>query len=109
MAVLNFKPNRLRYKIDVVQGYTDDNGDYHQGKSEWSEYINCDSVPSSGEANALIDTNGNKVNYSYVVYMSTNVKDFKFGEIVRLERYGIEYEYSVKGFQRYQTQVKLWV
>ena len=108
MAVLDFKPNLLSYRIQNA-GYTDSNGDYHEGSYEWSPEIKCDSVPNSGGANVVLGEDGNTVKYSFTIFLPTSVKNFKFGEVVRLMRYGTVYELTVKGFQRYQKQVKLWV
>ena len=107
MSVLKFKPNSLQYKI-VEPGYTDEKGDFHKGESHWSDDIECDAVPN-GKADTNESTDGDTNSYSFVVYLPVSVKDFQFGEIVRLNRYGVIYELQVKGFHRYQKQVKIWV
>lgn len=109
MSVLNLKPHRLSYLV-VSNGYEDENGDYHEGESRWEGVIPCDAVPSSGQASERQFEDGVSRAYSYVVYMGTDVKHFCVGEKVRITFLGgIEREFDVKGFQRYQLQCKLWV
>jgi hypothetical protein len=68
----------------------------------------CNAVPNSGEA-SVKDVEGKKSEYSFTLYCNPDVKDFAFGELIRLNREGIMYELTVKGFQRYTNMVKIWV
>lgn len=109
MAVLNMKPHTLRYLI-VGSGYEDENGDYHAGKSSWSETsIHCDAVPA-GRANEVAFEDGVVKRYSYTVYLPKDCKEFKLGDRIRICLFGeIEREFEVKGFHRYQHQCKMWI
>lgn len=109
MSVLKLKPHRLSYKVSEG-GYEDGQGDYHEGESSWVGCIECDAVPASGSANEIKFDDGSVHKYSHVVYLPSNVKDFFIGEKVRIVMLGgIVRYFSVKGFQRYQLQCKLWV
>lgn len=131
MSVVDFRPHSLRYRIkgeitpviyndcevllnnDVVmvsksQGHTNYLGDYIPAPHKFSEPYPCNAVPSKGEA-VIKYAEGKKTEYSFTLYCDANVKDFEYGEIIRLDREGIIYELSVKGFQRYSRVVKIWV
>lgn len=109
MAVLKLKPHRLSYKVSQG-GYEDGLGDFHEGESSWEGCIECDAVPVSGKANEIKFDDGTVYRYSYTVYLPSGVKDFSIGEKVRIKllEEGVRY-FTVKGFQRYQLQCKLWV
>lgn len=110
MAVLKLKPHMLEYEVKTKEGYEDSRGDFHEGKTEWQGRIPCDAVASNGKANEIKFEDGSIKSYSYVVYMDSNVREFVLGERVRITLYeGIQKVFSVKGFQRYQLQSKLWV
>lgn len=109
MAVLNLKPHTLRYLI-VSDGYEEENGDYHEGESLWSEIsIPCDVVPA-GKANEVAFEDGVVKTYSYIVYLSKDCIDFKLGDRIKICLFGeTEREFEVKGFHRYQHQCKMWI
>lgn len=108
MAVLDLKPHLLSYFV-TEPGYEDDNGDYHEGKSGWSEPLECHAVPA-GRANEITFADGQTATYTYTVgRLSPDCREFKVGEDVKLNILGIEREFQVKGFHRYQSQSKLWV
>lgn len=109
MAVLKLKPHILEYESKTKEGYEDSMGDFHEGKTEWVGNIECDAVPSSGNANEIKFEDGSVHRYSYVIYLSSDVKEFKVGEKVRVTLYDGKKVFSVKGFHRYQLQAKLWV
>lgn len=110
MAVINTKPHILEYEIKTKEGFEDSIGDFHEGRAEWTGKIECDAVPSSGRANEIKFEDGSVKNYSYTVYMNSNVREFSLGERVRITLHGgIQKVFSVKGFHRYQIQAKLWV
>lgn len=108
MSVIDFIPHHLSYLISEP-GYEDDNGDWHEGKEEWSEQIKCHAT-AAGSANQITYEDGTAANYSYTVgRLPKDIREFKIGERVRLNVLGEEREYTVKGFQRYQLQSKIWV
>lgn len=109
MAVLSLKPHRLSYLV-AEPGYEDDNGDYHEGESRWEGSIECDAVPASGKANEVTFDDGTVHKYSYTVYLPSDCREFSIGDRVRIRLLGgVEREYEVKGFQRWQLQCKMWV
>ena len=108
MPVIGLTPHTLSYLV-ITEGYEDDNGDWHEGGSEWSEPIECHAVPA-GRANEITFADGQTATYTYAVgRLSPDCREFKVGEQVRLDVCGIVREFSVKGFHRYQLQSKLWV
>ena len=107
MAVLEMKKHRLSYLV-VGEGYEDENGDYHEGSSEWRGYIPCNAVPAGRAAERTFE-DGEVRAYSYSVNLDVDF-DFHVGDIVRIEFLnGVVREFGVKGFHRYQLQCKLWV
>lgn len=108
MAVIEFKPHLLSYLV-VETGYEDDNGDYHEGSTSWSDPIECHAVPA-GAANEITFADGTTDHYSYVVgRLDADCREFKIGEDVKLIINGMERKFQVKGFHRYQLQSKLWL
>ena len=109
MAVLNKNPHRLQYLVSTISGYDDDNGDYHLGEEHWEGDIPCDAVPS-GKAEEKVFEDGVLRIYSYTVYLPYNCRTFTIGDRVKISLLGgIEREFNVKGFHRYQLQCKIWV
>lgn len=110
MAVITLKPHILEYEVKTKEGYVDSIGDFHEGKTKWEGEIQCDAVPSSGKSGEINFEDGSVKYYSYTVYLDSDVREFSLGERVRITLYGnIQRVFTVKGFQRYQTQAKLWV
>ena len=110
MAVITLKPHKLEYEIKTQEGYEDSRGDFHEGKTQWKGFIECDAVPSSGKTNEIKFEDGSIHTYSYIVYLNHDVREFLLGEKVRLTLLGGQQRiFTVKGFQRYQLQAKLWV
>lgn len=109
MSVIDFKPHTLRYLIPSL-GYEDEEGDYHPGKSSWSEeLIPCDAVPA-GKAEEREFEDGKIKSYTYTVTLPASCRTFTIGDKVRITHLGgTEREYEVKGFQRWQHQCKIWV
>lgn len=109
MSLLSFHASKLFRQVRA-EGYTDSNGDYHQGTSRWDFCCNCDVVPA-GEANKITIPDGSIDYYSYSVYnLPVGIKKFEYGEFVKLILLeGEEVILKVKGFHRYQLQCKLWV
>lgn len=107
MAVLEMKKHRLSYLV-VGEGYEDENGDYHEGSSEWRGYIPCNAVPAGRAAERTFE-DGKVRAYSFTVYLDTKI-DFQIGDRVKIEfEEGKIREFGVKGFHRYQLQCKMWV
>jgi hypothetical protein len=110
MAVISLKPHILEYEVKIKEGYEDSVGDFNEGKTEWVGRIKCDAVPSTGKASEIQFEDGSVHSYSYTIYLNSDVREFAIGERVRLTLYGgAQKVFSVKGFQRYQLQSKLWV
>lgn len=108
MSVINMIPHTLSYLV-ASEGYEDDNGDWHDGESGWSEPIKCHAVPA-GKANEITFADGTTSTYTYTVgRLAPDCREFQIGEKVKLNVLGIEREFTVKGFHRYQLQSKLWV
>lgn len=110
MAVLNLKPHFLEYEVNIHEGYEDSRGDYHEAKTKWEGNIKCDAVPANGKANEITFEDGSVHSYTYTIYLDSNVREFQIGERIRLNLFGnTQRVFTVKGFQRYQLQSKLWV
>lgn len=108
MSVIELKPHLLSYLV-TCKGYEDDNGDWHEGREEWSEGIRCHAT-GAGSANTIAYSDGTTSKYSYTVgRLPKDIREFQVGERVRLNILGEEKEFTVKGFQRFQLQSKLWV
>jgi hypothetical protein len=109
MAVLNRNTHRLQYLVST-SGYEDENGDYHPGEDHWEGDIPCDAVPS-GRSDEKEFEDGVTRKYSYEVYnLPPDCRNFTIGDRVKLILLGgIEREFEVKGFHRYQKQCKLWL
>ncbi len=108
MSVINPIPHTLSYLV-VSDGYEDDNGDWHKGTSGWSDPMECHAVPA-GQANEITFADGTTGTYTYTVgRLDPDCREFQIGEKVRLNVCGIEREFQVKGFHRYQLQSKIWV
>lgn len=108
MSVIELKPNTLSYLI-TTNGYRDDNGDWHEGISKWSDPIECHAVPV-GRANEITFADGTTTTCTYTVgRLNPDCREFQTGERVRLDVNGVIREFQVKGFHRYQLQSKIWV
>lgn len=108
MSVLDLKPHLLSYLV-TTEGYEDDNGDWHEGSTNWGNPIKCHAVPA-GRANEITFADGQTSSYTYTIgRLSPDCREFKIGEDVKLIIDDIEREFQVKGFHRYQLQSKLWV
>ena len=131
MSVTRFRPHKFSYRvqgivqrtlnngvslltdnssaiIDSTTGYVNELGDYVSGKSSFSKEYACNAVPNSGSA-SIKNSEGLKVEYSFTIYADFRIKDFLYGEVIRLDRCGIIYELTVKDFSRYNGFVKIWV
>lgn len=108
MAVFNKNPHQLSYLV-TTSGYEDDNGDYHEGENHWEGCMPCDAV-SAGKAEEKEFEDGVVRSYSYTVYLPSDCRTFTIGDRVKLGLIGgIQKEFEVKGFHRYQLQCKMWI
>lgn len=106
--ILDDRPHRLQYEV-TTPGYEDDNGDYHPGKIHYEGDISCRNVPL-GKAEEREFEDGVVRSYSSVVRLDADCRGFSIGDRVKLFILeGVEREYEVKGFHRYQLYAKLWV
>lgn len=106
--ILDDRPHKLQYQV-TTPGYEDENGDYHQGGSHYEGNIPCRHVPN-GKVEEKEFEDGVVRTYSSVVRLDANCREFSIGEKVNIFLLGgINREYEVKGFNRYQTYCKLWV
>lgn len=106
--ILNDRPHRLQYQA-TTPGYEDENGDYHEGESHLEGDVPCRYVPS-GKAEEREFEDGIVRKYSAVVRLDADCREFSIGDRIKLILpEGIEREYEVKGFHRYQLCTKLWV
>jgi hypothetical protein len=107
MGVLKIKSHKL-YILTETESYKDEKGHWHEGETQVSDPIPCDAVPSGkGEEKTFED--GSVSTYSFTLYLPKTCPTLAIGQKVRLERMGIENEFTVKGFHPYQHQSKAWV
>lgn len=108
MAVLKLSSHTLYVSINS-NGYEDENGDWHEGKSVSTELCKCDVVPA-GKANERVFEDGVKDTYSYIIYLPKDCQRIEKGAKVSVKfADGVVREFLVKGFHRYQLQCKMWV
>ena len=111
MGVLSFEPLWL-YTSEKTGGYTDENGNKHPSRYEFTRYVRCDVVPA-GAAEAKDFGDGEVRTYSYTLYINDlSCRHIEFGEKIRWGDYEgerLSKEYVVKGFHRYQTFCIMWV
>lgn len=108
MAVMRLKPCVLSYLVSSP-GYEDGNGNYHPGESHWDGRISCGYVPA-GESNEIAFEDGSAKIYSYTVSLPRDCRDFSIGDRVSITMLdGQSHEFTVKSFQRYQLQCKMWI
>lgn len=108
MAVIGLVPHFLSYLI-TYNGHEDENGEWHEGYEEWSDPIPCHAV-ENGSASKTGYYDGSVSKCSFTIgRLPSDCRDFQIGERVKLNILGQEKEFTVKDFQRYQHQSKLWV
>lgn len=107
MGVFVVYPHSLWLLVREAGSY-DEAGDWQAG-SEAYEYVGkCEAV-SAGKATEVALPDGTTALYSYTVYMQPDVREMRHGDTIKLVMNGDERVMTVKGFHRYQHQVKLWV
>ena len=109
MGVLDFSAHILESQ-SKKEGFYDENGDWHDGKSEWIDVCKCDAVPN-GRASTITLPDGTASSYSYTISnLPRDCKEFAYGDTIRIRFYGTKpQQFKVLGFHRYQHQCKLWV
>ena len=108
MAVIKRNSYRLQSLV-AVPGYKDENGNEHAGSAEWKGSMPCDDVPRGKEEEREFE-DGVVRSYSYTVCLPSNCQTFAIGDRVKISLLGgIEREFEVKGYHRYQLQCKIWV
>lgn len=107
--VLNLNSYKLE-RIVSSEGEYDYNGDWVAGTDEICDAVCCDGMPN-GNSNVITYEDGTVVSYSYILILPvTYPYDFRIGEPVMVTLpNGKRREFSVKSYQPYQLQKKLWV
>ena len=101
------KITRKRYPFGLSY-YTEgavtvaENGDKTVAEGEWSEAEACDAVPSGAKQHEVAFEDGVVGDYTWHVILPKDGHRYSPGERVRLVRYGMTKEYTVKGFMEYQ-------
>lgn len=108
MAVLRFRGDKIS-KAVFSPGYNDENGDWHEGQLQWSEWFPCHAEPA-GNAATRPFADGVIKAYQYTVHLNNDSPAFSAGDLIRLQRRDGEIqEFTVLGFQPYQLKNKLWL
>lgn len=107
MGVLDMKPHCLFY-WDLQESQVDSNGDKHEVQPVLKFCCRCDLKPA-GTAREIQFEDGIVDTYSYTIYLPASCRDFKHGDEIVVRHYDKERHFTVKGFQRYQLQCKIWV
>ena len=96
--------------INTLPATQDANGDYDDAQEEIVMQVQCDAMPVSGEARVYTLPDGTATTYSYVCFLPVDVPELKHGDKVCLTRKdAAQQEFTVKGFQRYAFQAKVWL
>lgn len=109
MAILDFNAYNIEY-LQRGEGYYDEEGGYHAGTDVWVSLGRCNAVPA-GIKNVIVLPDGARENFSFTIHIhNPRCREFKYGESIRLTTvFGMEEVLlTVKGFARYQHQVKVW-
>lgn len=109
MPILNFNAYFLEY-LKEGKGEYDENGDYHLGKDEWIPVSRCNAVPA-GRNNIINLPDGQKETFSFTIILHNPMsREFIYGERLRLTTVNGcgQINLVVKGFARYQHQVKIF-
>ena len=109
MAILNFRASYIEYLDGATEGYYDKSGEWHEGQ-EWRCLARCN-VMQSAQESVINIPDGSVEHYTYTIGgLPKDCRAFKYGERIRIHVLGSkEYdERTVKGFQRYQFQCKIY-
>ena len=110
MAILDFRASYIEYLDGSTDGYYDKQGEWHAGKEEWKKLAKCN-VMQAGQENQITIPDGTVEHYSYTIGgLPKDCRKFVYGERIRIKQLGSEDydECTVKGFQRYQFQSKIY-
>lgn len=89
-------------------GFEDAQGDFHQERTEWGDFIPCDIKPL-GKASSTEYGNGKVIAYSYEIMLDCDCGNFLEGDLVCLHFQDRKEVLSIIGVARRKTYVKLWV
>ena len=109
--MVSFRPHILKYETITSVGQTDDNGDYVQGSADYTGEIPCRAV-QNGSANNVVFLGGVSKQYSYMIYLNKDCRNFSIGEKVRVfdkVDSTLLFEKEVLSFERGQLDAKIWV
>lgn len=110
MAILDFRASFIEYLDGSTDGYYDKRGDWHGGEETWKVLAGCN-VMRAGRESQIQLPDGTVEFYTYTIGgLPADCREFKFGERIRIHQFGsVSYdEKTVKGFQRYQLQSKIY-
>ena len=110
MAILDFRASYVEYLDGATEGYYDKRGEWHEGHEQWKFLAKCN-VMQAGQENQIALPDGTVERYSYTIGgLPRNCRKFHYGERIRIHMLGCcDYdERTVKGFQRYQFQCKIY-
>lgn len=108
MAVITWKEDTIT-RIHTHNFINEDGEVEQRPDTECHCPIPCDAEPN-GAAQTIMQADGKKTEYSYLVTLHANCPNFQVGERVLLVRgNGERKEGEVLGFHRYQLHAKLWL
>ena len=110
MAILDFRASYIEYLDGATDGYYDKRGEWHEGKEEWKYLAKCN-VMRAGQEQVVTIPDGTVERYTYTIGgLPKDCREFLYGERIRIHQFGsARYdERTVKGFQRYQFQCKIF-
>lgn len=110
MAILDFRASFVEYLDGATEGCYDKRGVWHDGAAEWKFLAKCN-VMQAGQESVVTIPDGTQEHYTYTIGgLPRNCRKFVYGERIRIHVLG-EDEYderTVKGFQRFQFQCKIY-
>lgn len=110
MAILNFRASYIEYLDGATDGYYDKRGEWHAGTEKWKCLAKCN-VMRAGQESQITIPDGTVEHYTYTIGgLPPNCREFQYGERIRIHQFrSKDYdERTVKGFQRYQFQSKIY-
>lgn len=110
MSILDFRASYVEYLDGSTEGYYDKRGEWHDGDERWCFLAKCN-VMQAGQESKISIPDGSVEHYTYTIGgLPRDCRKFKYGERIRIHVFGDEEydERTVKGFQRYQFQSKIY-
>ena len=110
MSILDFRASYVEYLDGSTEGYYDKHGVWHEGDETWCFLAKCN-VMQSGQESKISIPDGSVEHYTYTIGgLPKDCREFVYGERIRIHILGGEDydERTVKGFQRYQFQCKIY-